>query len=121
MKKALIVEDDEYMIANLIELLELENFEVESVSNGQQVLDLACTFQPDVILSDMRLPGMDGFAILEAIRQEPCTAHIPFIFLTGRSDSLHMKTALDNGADGYLVKPFEVMDLLGLIERVLVQ
>jgi CheY-like chemotaxis protein len=59
MKKALIIEDDQHMIANLTELLSLEGFEVQSICNGSEALDSARDFQPDIILSDMRMPGME--------------------------------------------------------------
>ncbi len=118
-RKALIIEDDEFMITNLVELLELEDFVVQSTSDGRQALELARSFLPDIILSDMRLPGMDGLAILSGIRQDDQTSHIPFVFLTGRTESTQVKTALSAGADGYLVKPFEVMDLLRVIENLM--
>lgn len=119
MKKALIIEDDQYMIANLVELLSYENFEVRSVHNGTEAPQAAAEFLPDIILSDMRVPGLDGMGILKAIRKNPQTADIPFIFLTGRSSSAQVHDALDQGANGYLIKPFQIHELLDLINQFL--
>jgi DNA-binding response OmpR family regulator len=118
-RKALIIEDDEIMIANLTELLDLEGFDVRSTSRGSQALEWVRSFQPDIILSDMYLPDSDGLAILDAVRGSPASARTPFIFLTGQGESDHMRAALERGADGYFVKPFEIMDLLRLIEHLL--
>lgn len=109
------------MIANLTELLSLEDFEVQSVTNGTDALPCARRFQPDIILSDMRMPGMDGIAVLEAVRSDPLTAGIPFIFLTGSSDSAQVHEALELGANGYLIKPFQVHELLDVLYQILPQ
>lgn len=118
-KKALIIEDDQYMIANLVELLSYEGFEVHSIHNGAEAPQVAGDFLPDIILSDMRVPGLDGMGILEAIRSDTKTAHIPFIFLTGRSSSAQVHDALNQGANGYLIKPFQIHELLDLINQLL--
>ena len=118
-RKALIIEDDSFMIANLTELLGFEGFEVQNVTNGTQAPQFIHDFRPDVILSDMHMPGMDGLTILVAVRSDPLTARIPFIFLTGSSDSEMIQAALDSGASGYLIKPFEIDDLLKLLDEVL--
>jgi CheY-like chemotaxis protein len=120
-KRALIIEDDPFMIGNLTELLSLEGFEVQSVTNGTDALPCARRFRPDIILSDMRMPGMDGIAVLEAVRSDPLTAGIPFIFLTGSSDSAQVHEALELGADGYLIKPFQVHELLDVLYQILPQ
>ena len=117
-KKALIIEDDAFMITNLTELLGFEGFEVDSVSEGAQAPRRILDFRPDVILSDMRMPGMDGLAILGIVRENPQTTNIPFVFLTGRSDSDQLQAAQKAGANGYLIKPFEIDDLLNLINKL---
>ena len=117
-KKALIIEDDSFMITNLTELLGFEGFEVDSVSEGAQASRHILDFQPDVILSDMRMPGMDGLTILGMVRENPQTMNIPFVFLTGRADSDQLRAAQEAGANGYLIKPFEIDDLLNLINEL---
>ena len=117
-KKALIIEDDSFMITNLTELLGFEGFEVDSVTEGAQAPNHILDFRPDVILSDMRMPGMDGLAILGIVRENPQTMNIPFVFLTGRSDSDQLRAAQEAGANGYLIKPFEIDDLLNLINEL---
>jgi|SRR5690606_25290506 CheY-like chemotaxis protein len=121
MKKALIIEDDQFMIANLTELLSLEGFEVQSFNNGSDALNCARAFRPDIILSDMRMPGMDGLEVLDAVRGDARIAGTPFIFLTGRSESDQLHDALNRGADGYLIKPFQVHELLEVINQFLPQ
>ncbi len=121
MKKALIIEDDQYMIANLTELLGLEGFEVQSICNGSEALDCIHDFWPDIILSDMRIPGMDGLQVLDAVRADALTAGIPFIFLTGRSESAQLHAAMDRGANGYIIKPFQVHEMLEVINQFLPQ
>jgi CheY-like chemotaxis protein len=120
-KKALIIEDDQFMIANLTELLSLEGFEVQSICNGSEALDSARHFMPDIILSDMRMPGMDGLEVLDAVRRDAHISGIPFIFLTGRSESAQLHDALNRGADGYLIKPFQVHELLEVINHFVPQ
>lgn len=120
-KKALIIEDDPFMIANLTELLILEGFEVQSICSGSEALDSACAFRPDIILSDMRMPGMDGLEVLAAVRGDARLSGTPFIFLTGRSETAQLHDALSRGADGYLIKPFQVHELLDVIKQFVPQ
>jgi CheY-like chemotaxis protein len=117
-KKALIIEDDAFLVANLSELLQFEGFEVQAVTDGCEAPQMARLFQPDIILSDIRLPGMDGFAILDAVRRDPQTAQTPFVFISGRSESAQMHAALSQGADAYLIKPFPVEDLLAVVSQL---
>ncbi|MBZ0303053.1 MAG: response regulator [Anaerolineae bacterium] len=119
-RKVFIIEDDEHMIANLSELLEFEGFLVESTSDSRSAVDHVRSFQPHLILSDIRLPGIDGFTILDTLRLDPQTADIPFVFLSGRNDSTLIRSATEHGANGYLVKPFDIRQLLTLIDHLLV-
>ncbi len=118
-KKILIVEDDPYMITNLVELLGFEGFEVKGLSDGLQAPGQVRSYMPDLVLSDIGIPGLDGLTLLEMVRSDPQTAAIPFVILSGRADSEQRQVAQDKGANGYLVKPFEIDDLLKVVYQLL--
>lgn len=115
MTKILVIEDEELVRENLLDLLEAENFETISAPNGRIGLDLAVSEIPDLILCDMMMPEIDGYGVLTALRQEPSTAAIPFIFLTAKSAKADFRQGMDMGADDYLTKPFTRAELLSAI------
>ena len=104
--KILIVDDDPVMSANLAELLGFEGYAAGCVRSGREALDEIPRFMPDLILCDMRMPEMDGISILRALRQDPRTAKIPFVFMTGQNNLDAHVGALR--VDGYLYKPFRI-------------
>ena len=118
-KKILIVEDDDFIIANMLDLLAYEGFEAIAVPTGAGAIERVNTAPPDLILCDVLLPGIDGYEVLSRIRQNPQTRSIPFAFVTANSHDGQIRAAMSMGADGYLVKPFKVDDLLKLVRRLL--
>jgi len=119
MKKILVIEDEPSIRENILELLEIENFEGIGAENGQVGLQLAKTQRPDLILCDVLMPGLDGYGVLQALRQETATAAIPFIFLTGKASKTDFCQGTEMGAHDYLTKPFTRADLLNaLAERL---
>ncbi|MFO1460923.1 MAG: response regulator transcription factor [Verrucomicrobiota bacterium] len=116
MKRILIIEDQAPMRRNLAQLLELEGYTVLSADNGLTGLDLARKEQPDVILCDVMMPGLDGHGVIRALREDATTTQIPFIFLTARGDRTDVRTGMNYGADDYLTKPVVRDDLLAAIE-----
>lgn len=111
--KILIVEDEADIRENLALLLRMEGFEPLEAGNGITGLALARQYLPDLILSDVMMPELDGYGFLEALRADPATASIPFIFLTGKTDRAQRRRGMNLGADDYLDKPFtrdEVLD-----------
>ncbi|MFN8361162.1 MAG: response regulator [Candidatus Kapaibacterium sp.] len=112
MKKILVIEDEEPVRMNIVELLELEGYDVLQAENGRIGLRLAQTDTPDLIISDANMPELDGYGVLEALRQNPQTAAIPFIFLTARAERADMRQGMRLGADDYLTKPFSLNDLM---------
>lgn len=119
MPKILVIEDEESVRENLLDLLEAEDFETISADNGQIGLDLAISQLPDLILCDMMMPELDGYGVLTALRKEPLTATIPFIFLTAKSAKSDFRQGMDLGADDYLTKPFTRSELLSAIKNKL--
>ena len=115
-KKVLIVEDDNN-IAELLHLyLEKEGFETQVARDGGKGVELFRSFQPDLVLLDIMLPVMDGWAVCAHIREK---AKTPIIMLTAKSEVNDRITGLEMGADDYLVKPFEMKELMARINAVL--
>ncbi|MEA5620022.1 EAL domain-containing response regulator [Cronbergia sp. UHCC 0137] len=115
MAKILVIEDEESVRENLLDLLEAEEFETITAANGKIGINLAMTEVPDLVLCDMMMPELDGYGVLTALRQEPLTATIPFIFLTAKSARSDFRQGMDMGADDYLTKPFTRTELLNAI------
>ncbi|MEC4817280.1 MAG: EAL domain-containing response regulator, partial [Scytonema sp. PMC 1069.18] len=115
MTKILVIEDEESVRDNILDLLEAEDFVTIAAGNGLIGLQLAFTEVPDLILCDLMLPELDGYGVLTALREEPVTATIPFIFLTARSARADFRLGMDLGADDYLTKPFTRTELLSAI------
>jgi DNA-binding response OmpR family regulator len=88
---------------------------VEAVADGEAALAAACASPPDLVLTDLTMPGLDGFALLSALRAEPTTRAVPVIFLSARAGEDARADGLDAGADDYLVKPFAARELLARV------
>ena len=115
-KKVLIVEDDNN-IAQLLHLyLEKEGFETQVAKDGGKGVELFRSFQPDLVLLDIMMPVMDGFAVLRKIRE---TEKTPVIMLTAKGETEDKVSGLEKGADDYIVKPFEMKEVLARIHAVL--
>ena len=115
MKKILIIEDNEDVRENTADLLHLSGYDVATAAEGKSGLRRVQDFRPDLILCDIMMPGMDGYQVLEAVLKDPETAHIPFIFLTAKTEKADIRKGMNLGADDYLTKPFEEDELLEAI------
>ena len=115
MIKILIIEDEPAMRANLEDILELEGFLPILAANGKEGIRLAREQRPDLILCDILMPGMDGHAVLDALRAESATVRIPFVFLTAKGERSDVREGMELGADDYLIKPVRVDELLRAI------
>jgi DNA-binding response OmpR family regulator len=115
MKKILIIDGQPEMRRNLTTILELENFQPLAAENGRVGVELAKREKPDLILSEIVMPELDGFAVITAIRGTPETESIPFIFLTAKGEKRDIRTGMSLGADDYLTKPTAKSDLVGAI------
>ena len=116
MVKVLVIEDEMEIRANLLELLALEGYDVMGADNGITGLVGALEYQPDLILCDVMMPELDGYDVLAALRQEPETTLIPFIFLTALADKGDIRKGMNLGSDDYLTKPFSCLDVLSAVE-----
>jgi signal transduction histidine kinase len=108
----LVVEDEPVILEIITSLLQEEQYKVLQAPNGQAALALLEDDRPDLIISDIRMPGMDGFELCERVRTNPDFVQLPFIFLTGRDERADMRRGMGLGADDYLTKPFDPDDLL---------
>jgi len=115
MKKILVIEDELEMRRNLTTILRLERFRPLSAENGRVGVELAKKETPDLILCDVMMPELDGYGVIAALRADPETVSIPFIFLTARGEKPDIRAGMNLGADDYLTKPVTKPDLLAAI------
>ena len=113
--KILLIEDNREIRENICEILELDGFEVITAENGKEGLDQARAELPDLIVCDIMMPIMDGYTVLYFLSKEPKTSDIPFIFLTAKAERLDFRKGMEMGADDYLTKPFEDVELINAI------
>ncbi len=116
MKKILIIEDDTIMRENTAEILELAQYEVKTAPNGRIGSALAKEIKPDLIICDIMMPELDGYGVLHILSRDEKTASIPFIFLTAKAEKSEIRKGMELGADDYLTKPFDDIELLNAIE-----
>jgi len=114
--KLLLIEDNNDMRENTAEILELANYEVLTASNGKEGVSMAKANKPELIICDIMMPELDGYQVFYILSKDPNTSTIPFIFLTAKADKKDMRKGMNLGADDYLTKPFEEMELLDAIE-----
>jgi CRP-like cAMP-binding protein/CheY-like chemotaxis protein len=114
--RVLIIEDNDDIRESVVEILELANYEVVAANNGKSGVELATRLLPDLILCDIMMPELDGYGVLYLLNKKPETSTIPFIFLTAKAERLDIRKGMEMGADDYLTKPFDDMELLTAIE-----
>lgn len=111
----LIIEDEDDIRQTLQDLLEINGHTVLAAADGRAGVDLAQGHRPELILCDINMPGMDGYAVLETLRQHPECRDIPFIFLTALADRAALRRGMTLGADDYITKPFTEREILDAI------
>ena len=107
----LFIEDNLDILENTIEILELEGYEVLGAPNGEAGLDLALHHKPDLIISDIEVPRINGYDLLRKLKDNPATASIPFVFLSASAQNEDIEKGKMSGADTYLIKPILADDL----------
>ncbi|MEO8395779.1 MAG: response regulator [Chloroflexota bacterium] len=111
----LIIEDNLTLREDIAEALEYEGYSVLTAANGVVGVASALSALPDLILCDVMMPKLDGYGVLSALRAQPSTSSIPFIFLTAKADRLDVRQGMDLGADDYLIKPHTTPELLAAV------
>ncbi len=115
--KILIIEDNIDMRENISDILKLSNYDVITAANGKEGVLLTKETNPDLILCDIMMPQLDGHGVLHILSMDKKTSDIPFIFLTAKAEKSDFRTGMNLGADDYITKPFDGLDLLKVIER----
>jgi CRP-like cAMP-binding protein/ActR/RegA family two-component response regulator len=104
------------MCKNVAAILKLANYEVITANSGQAGIELVQETNPDLILCDVMMPDLDGYGVLHVLTKVPSTANIPFIFLTAKNDLKDFRTGMNLGADDFITKPFDGLELYNIIE-----
>ncbi|WP_215233450.1 MULTISPECIES: response regulator [Dyadobacter] len=115
-KKILLIEDNPEMRENTAEILELANYEVVTAQNGKEGVQLATSYEPDLIICDIMMPELDGYGVLHMLGKDERTAHVPFVFLTAKAEKDDYRKGMTMGADDYLTKPYDDVELLNAVE-----
>lgn len=114
-KTILVIEDDTDTRNLFLAVLEAKGFDCIAAENGVMGIQKAQKYLPDLIICDIMMPDMDGYDVLNALRQDPLTAIIPFIFLTGKNDKAALRKGMELGADDYITKPSTIEEILKAI------
>jgi DNA-binding response OmpR family regulator len=117
MQRILIIEDSTEYRDFISELLRLCGYELFEAQDGEGGIRMAIEATPDLIVCDLHLPHVDGFSTLETIRKNEGPHHVPFIFLSGDGDPLHIHRGLNLGAEAYLVKPVSANEFVTEVRR----
>jgi CRP-like cAMP-binding protein len=112
----LLIEDNTEMAENISGILQLAHYDVTYAQNGKEGVDIAQKNRPDLILCDIMMPDLDGYGVLHILHNDPETAGIPFIFLTAKAEKSDFRNGMNLGADDYITKPFDGIDLLKVVE-----
>ena len=116
MKSILVIEDNKDIRENTAEILDLAGYKTFTAENGKKGVDIAVKEKPDVIVCDIMMPELDGYGVLHLLRKNEETQRIPFLFLTAKTERSDFRKGMEMGADDYLTKPFEGIELLNAIE-----
>jgi len=118
-RQSVLIVDDNQEMRHFIRQQLASIYNIMEATNGQQGFSLACEHSPDIIISDVMMPGMDGFQLLSAIRNEMIVSHIPVILLTAKGDQESKLSGLSGLADDYITKPFDAQELLLSMRRII--
>ena len=117
MMTVLIIDDEFDVLENIKDILELEGYATLSASNGLDGIDLAISGKVNLIISDITMPRANGFDVIKAVKSNPVSKEIPFIFLTARTDKEDKKQGMILGADDYITKPFNNQNLVDTVKK----
>lgn len=116
MKKILLIEDNKAVRENITEILELDNYTVLAAPNGKVGVDVATKELPDLIICDIMMPELDGYGVLHMLSKNAKTSAIPFIFLTAKAERADFRKGMEMGADDFITKPFDDIELLNAVQ-----
>lgn len=116
MAKILVVEDSKEVLNNISQILSISGYDVDVAENGRIGLERVNESIPDLIISDIMMPEMDGYLFFNELKKNPVTSLIPFIYLTAKAAPESIRHGMKEGADDYIIKPFRAADVLDAIE-----
>jgi DNA-binding response OmpR family regulator len=120
MSATILVVDDDPVILQLLQVnFEMEGFNVITAADGQQGVDRTRADRPDIVVSDVMMPRMTGIELVAVLKADPDTAGIPILLLTAKAQQADIGAGMDAGADDYVTKPFEPLDLVDRVNRLL--
>src|SRR5213592_1272010 len=115
-RSILIIDDHTDIRENIAEILSLGGYKTFTAENGKKGVETALKEKPDLIVCDIMMPELDGYGVLHLLRKNPDTKNIPFIFLTAKTERSDFRKGMEMGADDYITKPFEDIELLNAVE-----
>ncbi len=115
----LVVEDDTDILRQIAFNLERRGYGVRTATTGDDALRVMLRLRPDLLITDIMMPGMDGYELVETLRRDPLLADLPVIMLTARSEDVDVTRGYAAGTDLYLTKPFRPAELLAFVDRIL--
>jgi DNA-binding NarL/FixJ family response regulator len=118
-KQLLVVDDDPSLLLAVSDTLRAENYDVVTARRGSEAMVRIAEALPDLIISDIRMPGMDGYALVRNLRSSPRTRLIPIVFLTAKDETADRIAGFRSGVDAYITKPFEPDELVAVIKSIL--
>lgn len=118
-KRLLVVDDDPGLLLAVSETLRAEGYDVKTARRGADALVIVAQALPDLIISDIRMPGIDGHQLVERLRSNPRSRLVPIIFLTAKDETADRIQGFKTGVDAYLTKPFESEELAAVVAAIL--
>jgi DNA-binding NarL/FixJ family response regulator len=118
-KRLLVVDDEPNLLRAVAACLKAEDYEVSTARSGQEALLQLAESVPDLVVSDIRMPGMDGYKLARQLRSSPRTALVPIVFLTAKDETADRIEGFRAGIDAYLTKPFEPDELIAVVNGIL--
>lgn len=118
-KQLLVVDDDPSLLLAVSETLRAENYDVVTARRGAEAMVRIAESLPDLIISDIRMPGMDGYALVRNLRASPRTRLVPIVFLTAKDETADRIAGFRSGVDAYITKPFEPDELVAVVKSIL--
>jgi DNA-binding response OmpR family regulator len=120
MPATILVVDDDPVILQLLQVnFEMEGFIVITAADGREGVDRTRADRPDIVVSDVMMPKMSGIELVAELKADPATANIPVLLLTAKAQQADIGAGIDAGADDYVTKPFEPLDLVDRVNRLL--
>jgi DNA-binding response OmpR family regulator len=118
-KRILIADDEPNIVTSLEFLMEQAGYETKVATNGQEAIDLAVSFRPDLVLLDIMFPAKSGYEVCQRLKSEPATRSIKVVIVSAKGRDVEVAKALELGADAYIAKPFSTRELVAKVREML--